>query len=201
MSIIKKCINYVIYHVALAERKAKYGALKEKYGFDEWHMTPKWCKPYINDVVQFIASTMDNSSEGYIVDIGCGLCDILGDKRLKGHNRMGYDLSEAVCKANAELYSDFTVKQGSFDKVIDLKIDYLLALNFTHGISVEDMKAYWDKVTATNDVDRIIVDEVTGNYTYAHDFSDMIEGYETEKVLTGYSSDGGTRQIRILRRK
>lgn len=196
---IARIYNYIMYKGALILRRIRFGRLKNKYGFDEWHMTPRRSKPYIKDVVSYISEHVD-ADKGYIVDVGCGLCDILSDRRLKAYKKMGVDVSKEVCLADAELYKDFSVKQGSFEVINDMNISCLIALNFSHGIAPDVMTSYFDALIHNNKVEKIVVDVVTGNYTYTHKYEVMLPGYKKTDELVGYKSDGGSRIIEIYSR-
>lgn len=188
--------------LAILHRRKRLKKLQKKYNFNDWHLIPIISKPYVKDIVKYIEKNFLYSGEGYVVEFGCGLCDIIGDYKLRKYKRIGVDLSEEVCNAARELHNEVTIINGTFDEIENVKIECLIAVNFIHNISSDDMSLIIGKLTAKNQVRCIIVDEVTGNYPFTHNFDKIMpEIYFCKKILSPYSSDGGERYIKIYEMK
>lgn len=186
--------------VSILFRRIRLQRLYNKYGFEKWHLVPTICKPYVNDIISFINN---NKIDGYIVEIGCGLCDILG--KINTKEKMGVDMSTAVLNAAKHLYPQIEYKEGSFDDIVGINIDTLIAVNFTHNISDEDMITYLHNLLTSNTIKRIILDEVYGEgYRYKHDYLSILQKINPqiviEKEMGPYESAGfGERKIYIFK--
>lgn len=178
-------------------RYIKYGKYLKKYGFDKWHMIPKSRKPYVKDIINFIE--MDGIDENTcIVECGCGLCDILQNKRFKKCKKIGIERDKKVYDTICELYRGGVFVNGSFDRIRGMDIDWLIAVNFTHEISDDEMSIYLKQLAENNRIKNIILDEVTGNYKYEHHYAELIpKGYSQKHIMGPYPSDGGKRYICI----
>lgn len=178
------------------ERELTYGHYQRKYHFGMWHMMPKKSKPYVEDIINYIVeSNLEPEKEMHIVEIGCGLCDILADKRLGHMKRTGIDIERNVIEACKEIYrkTNITFIEGSFDVVKDMQIDVLIAVNFIHNLSREEMQKNIGRMIAENDIRTFILDEVDGDgYKYHHDFSEIVpDGYEEKNCFGPYPIVGG----------
>lgn len=136
------------------------------------------------------------------MECGCGLCDIIGNCKLKGYERVGVELSEKVYYAAKELHKDITFINGTISDIKNYNIDFFIAVNFTHVISSEDMRKAMNDLILKNHIHYVIVDEVTGNYPYTHNFEEIIPvEFCCVKKLGPYESDGGERYVKIFRNK
>jgi len=151
--------------------------LRKKYGFDRWHISPKEFRPYAFDLIRYINSNVE--SEGTIVEVGCGLGEIV--RNIKSHYLYGFDVSDSVIRAAKYLDKKGKViyKVGSFMEISDLKIDYLVAVNFIHGIASSDLRKLFETVCSKNDIRHLVVDYVKGDgYPFHHDKSIIPENYK-----------------------
>ncbi|RKM60412.1 glycosyltransferase [Butyrivibrio sp. CB08] len=172
--------------------------LQKNFGFIDWHLTPKLDKPYIDAIVDAIVDQTKDRSYRSIVEIGCGLGDIIGDSLLEGYSRKAYDLSSEVICAARERFMKRGVEWyvGSFNDVKDRDIEFLIAVNFIHSIKPEYLLEYFNNLYSRNKIKYLIVDKVTGNYPYTHDFESLLPEYVHEiKRFGPYYADGGERYI------
>jgi len=192
--------NKIEIRILCVYRKFKLRKLQKKYGFNNWHLIPKKAKPYIEDIIKYICNN-SASERGGIIECGCGLCDILADKRLCRFERTGVEKRENVYLAARELYDNKGIKfiNGSFDEIKGYEIEYFIAVNFVHEIEDSMMKRFLESVDKRNKIHYLIVDEVTGNYAYSHNFSGLVpQGYCIIAELGPYPADGGQRRIKIF---
>lgn len=188
--------NYKRFHTLC--RHIRLHGLYKKYGFDKWHFVPVIYKPYIKEIKKYINSTYKN---GYVVEIGCGLCDILGG--IEATQRLGVDMSIPTLNAAKELHPEVDFLEGTFDDIKGLKIDTLIAVNFTHNISDGDMETYFKNLIVNNSVRRCVLDEVTGDYKYKHDYLSIIKSVVPNVTLVNtmgpYRGAGnGERYIKVF---
>jgi len=100
---IQKIINRILIKAASFVRYCKYGKYMKKYGFNKWHMIPKLEKPYVSDIVRYICAK-GISTNTCIVECGCGLCDIVGDRAFKDCRRIGVEREKSVYSAICNIY-------------------------------------------------------------------------------------------------
>lgn len=196
--LLKKLVRRGTYIWGKIVRNGKYRKYFKKYGFAEWHMVPKISKPYIKDIINYIKLQGINENT-CIVECGCGLCDILMDKNFKRTKRIGVERDKRVYDAICEIYTREKFINGSFQDIRNMKIDWFIAVNFTHEISDGEMSIYLKQLVEKNEVKNIILDEVSGNYRYKHQYTDLIpEGYLLKRVMGPYQADGGERYICVF---
>ena len=176
--------------------------LQEKYHFVNWHLTLKKNKPYMEAILRgILALANDDDSIKEILEIGCGLGDIIADPLLNIFNRTAYDISSEVIGADREWYKGRGIEWnvGVFNDVRDRKIDCLIMVNFIHSVKPEYLKEYFPNLFFRNHIRYMFVDQVTGNYPYTHDFEQLLpEGVREIYRFGPYDSDGGHRYILIF---
>ncbi len=172
-------------------------------GLDEWHIYPRRQKPYCSDIVKYIRDKSKSVEKDSIVELGCGLCDIIGDRRLKTFERYGYDIDKAVISEAKLHHKDVCLECGSFDNVgIGKKISFLITINFLHLIPKEKLKNSLKRVLSDNQVDCYIADDVTGNYLHKFSIEEVVpDNYILENTIGVYPSDGGVRRVKAFCRK
>lgn len=149
---LKNCIVGAI-------KRGKYKKLKEQYHFDDWHIGPYELREYVQSVKKYI----EDKQADVVVDIGCGLGELLRHLT-KVKTKIGYDSSKEVIQAAKRLVGEkqnISYYVGSFNDVhVEEKIDFLITLNFLHGSNEDTWKPAYDAVTSSNDIKNIIVDVV-----------------------------------------
>lgn len=165
---------------------------------DPWHMIPKFKKPYVKDIISTV-NKLPLDTTGSIVECGCGLCDIVGSKKLKRYQRFGFDVDENVIYVDEKLYPNIAFTVGSFEKIHHMNISVLIAVNFLHLIPEDVLRMTFHKLFAENNVHYFIVDESTGLYKYTHKFMSLLPaGCTLVKTLGPYEGWCGVRYIKIF---
>lgn len=174
--------------------------LQKMIGFDKWHLGSLRGRHYaiplinrINDLIQ-----MGELSSGAIIEVGCGLGDIISAIRWK--DKTGYDIDRKAILAARILHPRTPFRVGTFNVIRGRKVAVLMALNFLHRINDEECYRYFSELISHNEVDVVVVDEVQSPpYQYAHDYERLFEdmGYILEYKSCGYAAKGRSRR-RIL---
>ena len=176
-------IAYKINEVGIANtlvgglKQIKYLHLQKKYGFLKWNVSPYELRPYIQACAKYINASGHNS----IVDVGCGLGEML--RHVNCRERIGFDVEEQ--SINVARYLDkkraIDFRVGSFDEVRDLKADILVSLNFMHVKTEDYWKPIYAEVLSKNTFNEIMVDSITEPGTGQHhlDWKKILpSGYE-----------------------
>lgn len=175
--------------------------LQDKWGFPDWHLNP--INDYAFDIADYIAESASKANTvKTVVEVGCGLCNILGNEKLNICKRIGIDMRESIINANKEIWGDKIEFQiGTFDSLKGMNIDYLISVNFLHGIPPKELSDIYQRLFSNNNIQYYIADEVTGNYTYEHALKSLLpSSFNLIDSLGPYESDGGARFIRIYKR-
>ncbi|MCR5238230.1 MAG: hypothetical protein K6E34_13620 [Lachnospiraceae bacterium] len=175
--------------------------LQKRYHFPDWHLSVANDYSFeIADYIYNIACDMDHVPT--IVECGCGLCNIIGDKKLDEFFRIGFDINETLLNAERELYEGKSISfvKGSFGDIGCGRIDFLISVNFPHEIPTDSLKKIYSSLFKRNQITYYIVDEVTGNYPYHHNYSSILpDEYRLYESIGPFGSDGGERNIRIFK--
>lgn len=168
-------------------RHQYYKTLQTEYHFDNWHLSPIEWRPYARDIVKEVNHLKPVS----VYEVGCGLGDIL--RKIHAKTRGGYDLSESAikCAKYLDQKSEVKCETGTFDKIINQKIDCFISVNFIHEISSDDLKQIFASLIKQNEIHYIVVDSVTGGgYKYHHDYAAILpEEYQLMKKLGPYRTE------------
>jgi SAM-dependent methyltransferase len=170
--------------------------LQNRYQFDMWHITPINFRPYAIDIVRYL----NRNNVGSVVEIGCGLGEIIGNISCRGE-RLGFDIDKNVVKAAKKVYHKTSFQVGSFEKVNNKKVDYLITVNFIHGIAPENLKKSYKEICCNNEIQHIVLDIVDSHrYAFCHDINFLFDGseYKVKKRLHRYETVGGSRWIYIM---
>lgn len=144
------------------------------YHFDYWHTAPVEWREYALELCKFVNSLARDRELRSVVEVGCGLGEILG--RLKIPARLGFDRSESVLRVARKLHPGIEFVLGSFAEV-SVKADILIAVNFIHEIPPEELKQMLLGSAEKAGVKYIVVDRVA--YAYYHDFDAILgQGWE-----------------------
>jgi hypothetical protein len=151
----------------------RFKRLHRKFKFDPWHCEGTWhCRPYQRIAVKIVNKITPRT----VVEVGCGLGEIIS--RVNAPKRAGYDLEEAVINAARYLRGskvDFQVGSGSAVK--EPKIDVLIALNWIHNLSPEEMREFLEPFY--NRAAYFLLEGITPGqpgYRFHHDFS-FLDGH------------------------
>src|SRR3989339_132225 len=121
--------------------------LRLRYGFDAWHCIPYEAKYYAAAVVE-LARALPEPRRGRVLDLGCGLGDLL--RRLPFTERLGWDPDPRVIAAASLLgiwgdhagTGDLSFHTRNLD--VDLppgRFDLVLALNWLHDLPPAEAEA------------------------------------------------------------
>ncbi len=167
--------------------------LQKVIGFDKWHLTSLkeryYALPMINRLNELIRN--GKISSGVIIEIGCGLGDIISAIQWK--ERIGYDIDKKAIITARILHPCTSFRVGTFDDIRGKKISVMIALNFMHRIKYEECYKYFRNLLNCNEIDYVIVDAVQSPpYQYAHDYKVMFAklGYVLEYKSRGYVASG-----------
>lgn len=144
--------------------------LYQIFRFGEWHLIPYEDKEYAQDIVQQLNKYLEGINEdGYIVEVGCGLGDII--KRIKWDKKAGYDVSANVLKAARFICRDVLYETGSFEKVHQKYINCFIMVNFIHGIRPEALKAEIQELLKKSQVNMFVIDRLINIKNTPYKFS------------------------------
>lgn len=165
--------------------------LQKLFRFDKWHTATYESRPYAKTVVEILNSL---HQRGNVVEIGCGLGDIL--RRLAFKNKLGLDQDKRILRAAKML--------GIFDNIGNGKItfqqymfpseelpgmfDAVVMVNWIHHLSPEILKRAVDNIFLKNlKTHGILVLDVVANksYQFNHDWKFLTEKLNCAIRLVG----------------
>jgi SAM-dependent methyltransferase len=153
----------------IALDRAALGVLRRMFGFQRWHSeSPTSARPYRRDVAGLASSVSPQT----VVEVGCGLGAILA--HTDAPRRVGYDLDEKVIRAARFLHrGKIDFKFGGFEAVVEDPIDVLIAVNWIHDYSPDELDAWLRPLLARASF--LIVDAIESAspvpYRFYHDFA------------------------------
>lgn len=178
-------------------RQFFYKRLSLKYHFDEWHTTPINFRPYAIGIVRYL----NNQKKSTVIEIGCGLGDIIGN--IDDCQKEGWDIDKNVIRVGKKLYHKVKFEVGSFYSIKGKNIDYLISVNFIHNISPKELKKNYKVICCNNNINHIVLDVVHDNgYKFQHDISFLFDelGYKVVKI-NRYPTLNGRRWVYILKKE
>jgi cyclopropane fatty-acyl-phospholipid synthase-like methyltransferase len=152
------------------------------FRFDPWHVSPLSERAYARDIIKYLNAKPD-SERGTLVEIGCGLGDIV--RRVRFREVLGLD-----CDANALRAASFLAGL-SFRRRIAFRrfqfpqtplagrFDAILMVNWIHNVPPDVLKEnisryFHDHLTSRGE---ILIDTVGAKtYTYNHRVDALTEG-------------------------
>lgn len=162
-------------------KKIVYSALQKVFGFHKWHTTPAEQRPYAMEVIKWCNRILTRDKDmcnGKVIEIGCGLGDILAKINIKRANKTGYDIDGNVIRAAGVLYPGISFQKGGFAPDIrGERISILITINFLYSLDYKTVKEQYEKLIDNNDIKYIVtetVHPVTPNYPYSHDFDTIL---------------------------
>lgn len=169
--------------------------LQKIIGFDKWHLNTLNQRLYAIPTIKRINGLARDGvvSNGAIIEVGCGLGDIIS--AVKWKDKLGYDIDRKAILAARLLHPETRFRVGTFDAIRGRKIAILMALNFLHKVNYEDCYRYFRELICQNEVGAVVVDEVQSPpYQYAHDYMTLFEklGYTLKYRSKGYVANERT---------
>ena len=153
------------------------------FKFEWWHTSPIDNRRYAIDIISKLNARI---SRGSLIEIGCGLGDILAHAKFE--RKYFYDLSPNVLRA-AEFLQNFSKKKSKnsyktfnflTDRLdVDLKFDAVVLVNWIHGFESEGLKRSLKRIVKNNLNEKalIVFDIIENNksYKFNHSISDLID--------------------------
>ena len=178
------------------------------FKLDEWHYSGHYEKEYAQCAVKMINNLIerDEKADGYILEIGCGLGDIIGHVKAKRNKKTGIDLEQKVVYAAGILHPDTQFRKGSFASVRNQKIYCLIMVNLLHFINPDYAKEEIRKILENNRVEYVVLDELrdTENTSYRYEcHGDEILGKQYEPCYRSKrlnAAEGANRHIIIYKK-
>lgn len=156
--------------------------LQRIFRFDPWHVSPYLTRCYAQFVVAELNSAADRKR---VVEIGCGLADIL--RRLRYDEKLGLDQEAEVLRAAAFL-SLFNVKNwgkirfmpAQFpDVALQGSYDAIIMVNWIHNVDPQILKSGIDTLFTKhlNVGGQLVIDLVENkNYQFNHNIDSLSKG-------------------------
>ena len=168
--ILRKLKEVGILNLIIGIIKIPYFKLLQKFfHFESWHISPYELREY----VQIVAKYVNSHNAKYVVDIGCGLGELI--RHINAPKRIGIDIEKENINTAKYLHrrTNIEFKNGSFDDLgTKQEIDYLITLNFMHGSPHQTWQPAYHKICKNNNIKHIIVDSTKpDDNSYFHDFS------------------------------
>lgn len=180
-------------------KKVFYIMLKYHFNYRSWHISPINEREYAIWIVDEINSKQNINT---VVEIGCGIGEIIGN--IKSCYKVGFDIQKEAINAAKIIhpFSNFLV--GGFYSVVNMNIDFLIIVNFTHGIEPTVLKRSLEILLKKNNVRNIVMDVTNGyGYRYHHQLREILgEEYDRKKKSKiFYYGKKAKRWVEIYERK
>ena len=154
--------------------------LQKVFGFHKWHTIPVEQRPYSMEVIKWCNQLLRNElGKGKsIVEVGCGLGDILAKIDTKEVTKVGYDTDENVIRAARLLHPKTIYKVESFaPDIFGQEIFILITVNFLYCLDSDTVEKQFKKIISNNNI-RYIITEImeptTPNYPYSHNMDTIL---------------------------
>ncbi len=184
-------------------RKKYYIILQHIFQFNKWHTATIYEREYAMWLSKKVNEILAGGSHGQIIEVGCGLGDILSEIHVQNHQKKGYDIEKNVIRALKFAHPGLCGKVGSFNSIKNQTIDILIAVNWLHTLNDDWFRHNTAYVVKHNHINRIIVDTVPAPpYEYSHDYISFFEkhGYALETKSRGFRCMGVMRHILIFKK-
>ncbi len=158
------------------------------FGFDHWHVSPLTERPYAQDIITYCNA---RSKRAVIVEIGCGLGDII--RNVDYQRRFGYDVDSRVLKAARFMtrrkrrqteYATFSFPESTLEK----RADVIILVNWIHHIEPSVLKEQLSEYFSNNLLtDGCLIIDTVGDreYTHNHNIDFLISGLKCELIKIG----------------
>lgn len=145
-------------------------ALYFLFRFDYWHVGAAYhLKPYKKQVVEIVNSM----SPDFVVEIGCGLGDILS--RTSARNKVGIDLDLNVIKAARFINRKISFICASLNRLDDVlfesDVSILIMCNWLHNVKFNEIKKSIHDLQNRGNVKYLLIDVIdtdASGYKYYH---------------------------------
>lgn len=163
------------------------------FRFDKWHIR-NGChsRPY----KKAVASKINSLKPKIVVELGCGLGDIL--RLVQSPRKIGYDIDNSVVRAARvkSLFQKIIYSVGDSSNVVECDIDVLIMVNWIHNLSPNLLESIINEFLPR--VNYFVFDSIDQEkhfmYKYIHDFQFM---HKYAKVYDVFRVHGEPRQFII----
>lgn len=182
--------------------------MQKVFGFHKWHTIPIEQRPYCMEVIKWCNQLLRNElGKGKsIVEIGCGLGDILAKIDAKESVKVGYDIDEKVIKAARILHPKTKYKVETFaPDIFEQEILILITVNFLYCMDSNTVEKQFKKIISNNNI-RYIITEImyptTPNYPYSHNMDRILgNNYTCIKKRSFAAAEHSRRFILLYKKK
>ena len=177
--------------------------LRVFWRFDKWHEYPVNTKPYVRYIISMIED-LSPANRGTIVEVGCGIGDIIGN--IVGGRKVGFDLDLQAIKCAKILHPRTSFVHGTISDVEIGLIDFFVMVNWEAGISSDVIREWLNDCNSRNTVNMYVVDKFTqcsNSYPYTHDWESIFgQDYVLFRRSRGFmAADSNRRYIEFWVRK
>ena len=179
---------------------------------DSWHLIGSYEKNYIRPFSRIwsyvISPRLDKAcnSQMRVIEVGCGLGDVIGSVSDCKYSRIGIDNSKRVVLGAKIMHPGIVFKKGDYKDVRGLNIGCLILVNFLHFISPQHVCEMIEYLNKNNTILMIAVDRICNSdyseYPYEHDFESLLKGYYIiyrSRILT--AAHGAGRYLEVYYNK
>lgn len=172
---------------------------------DSWHESDYMSKEYAKYTVNVVDRMSQNDPDIKVVEVGCGLGDIIGN--VKNKNKLGFDLDKRIVLGARILHPLTKFRVGSFSDVHELQPLCLIAVNILHFLNPDYVERVFGDVKSNNTLKYVVIDELhdTGGTVYKYEYSglkllgdDYRIKYRSRRIQ---ASDGACRYVVVYERK
>lgn len=173
--------------------------LRYCFGYDKWQDSPINERPYALWILKNIDSIISTDYNCCIVEVGCGLGDIISGLYSENAQCYGFDVSLEVIRAARFLHRKVSFEVGTIEDVELGEIDVFIMVNFTHNIPDYLLKKAVDSLKEKNKIGYFIIDTFINNadnYIYGnHDCKEIFgEEYCLIKKSRGFNASKRNRR-------
>lgn len=183
----------------------RYGILQKIFGFHKWHMTPVEQRPYGMEVIKWcnrLLASDGDANRGKVIEVGCGLGDIVAKIKTKNENKEGYDIDEKVIKAAKIIHPGIKFQADGFAPDIrGERIFIFIAVNFLYALDSKTVRNEFKKLLTVNDVKYIVTETmypINSNYPYSHDMDKILGSDYTCIKKRGFPAAEHSRRYILL---
>lgn len=186
-------------------KTVRYSILQKLYGFHKWHIVPVEGRPYGMEVIKLCNRILvkdKDAKRGVIIEVGCGLGDILNKINTLKENKIGYDIDEKVIKGARIAHPGIRFQVGEFAPDIRGEhISVLIAVNFLYSLEGKIVEKEFQKLVINNDIKYIITETMypaTPNYPHSHDMDKILGENYTCIRKRGFAAAENSRRFILL---
>ncbi len=201
LKVFKRLLNGLFYRLHTLPRRVLCAIFGIKGGF---HLTGKNKKKYVSCVIKHLN---ERKNRGFVLEIGCGLGDIL--RNLDFRKKFGFDKNRNILNAltfldKFNLKADITTQEFVLGDKLDGKFDVIILCNWIHNIEPEFLKKTLQSFFKNNlyQGGEILIDVIISEsdaYKFKHNASFLKMPFSEVKQIGSFPNDNmshlGTREI------